>query len=171
MGACFGDGILGFVPGGVEGADAKVQFCEQFAGFGLSHRFREVIDGRVAEFAFKKGDVETRWLEDGEAKPILSRKIGGSAPYSLIGDAFFPDTQILLPGFRGRGEVLLKAPEGHPFKGYRVGALRSAIAWSESRLVEMRAESADAFLITFLEDLLGDFRTCREHRLIFMFGY
>ena len=173
MGASFGEGITGYVPGGFNSDDERVAFCRQFSGFGLSHRFRAVIGGRVAEFAYKKGEVETSWLNDEEADVVIAaaRRVGGSASYTLIGDCFYPDTQILLPGFRGRGEISLKAPDDHPFNGYFVGALRGAIEWSERRLAEMRDEGSDERHIEFLDGLLRDFMTCREHRLIFMFGY
>ena len=94
MGASFGEGIIGHVPGGFNNDDERVEFCERFASFGLSHRFRALIGERVAEFAYKGGAVETSWLDDAEAQVILeaARRVGGSASYSLIGYVFYLDT-------------------------------------------------------------------------------
>ena len=60
MGACYGNGILGFVSIDLEGEQEQVEFVKQFASFGLSYCFREIIGDKVAEFRYEKGNVTFR---------------------------------------------------------------------------------------------------------------
>lgn len=171
MGACYGDGILGFVPGGIEGEEEQIEFVKQFASSGLSHCFREVIGDRVGEFSYKKGTVKFRWLTSDEAEPILADcPLGGSAPYSLLSAVVYSEAEIFVPGFRGSYQVSLDLP-GHPFDGKLIGPLRNEIASSEEDLREMRCEGVDRYDIEFLENLLESYKLCRMHRLIFTFRY
>ncbi|MFO0761099.1 MAG: hypothetical protein U0359_31765 [Byssovorax sp.] len=169
MGACYGDGILGFIPGGIEGAEAQHDFVKSFAALGLSHRFNEVIGDRVAEFAFKKGEVVTRWLSPEEAAPVLSaaRNAGGSAPYSMFPGCL--ENQLYIPGCRSSGEGRVKMP-GSPLDGWSFRPMRSAVAGLEA-WVDLIQKGEVEDNLDFTRRLLESMKLCSEHRLLFTIGY
>lgn len=170
MGACYGDGLLGFIPGTDRTEDEEIAFITEFAGLGLSHKFREVIGSRVLELAYKKGGkVETRWLSDEEAAPVLAaeKKIGGSAPYSMFPECL--NEQLYLPGCRTGGGGRVVWPE-KPVDGWGFQPMRNAIAgmteWID--LVKKGEVRGDE---QFMRELLENLQLASEHRLIFTIGY
>ena len=169
MGACYGDGILGFVPldEEMEGEAGKIAFLERFAALGLSHRFREIVGEKVAEFALSKGAVSWRWLPEDEAAPVLAaeRQVGGSAPYSLFPTVL--DYQLYIPGCRSQYGGIVQMP-GSAIHEWGFRPMRYAIAALEERIAE-GYEDDDAR--DFAERLLAQLRVCSEHRLIFTIGY
>ena len=169
MGACYGVGILGMIPGDVlKNEDDRLNFLHDFAALGFSHKFREIIGERVAEFNYKKDHVAMRWLAPEEAAPILmaAKSIGGSAPYSL-----FPwslEEQIMTPGYRGSRSSIVKLP-AWDVDDYSIQAIRNAIENTEE-IVYMAPEDQEID-IEFCKGLLAQMRICREHRLNFSIGY
>jgi hypothetical protein len=168
MGACYGDGILGFIPGGIDGDEAKAAFVREFAALGLSHRFHEIVGDRVVELAFKRGDVSVRWLSDKDAAPIFAaqKRIGGSAPYSM-----FPicmQQQLYIPGCRSGGGGQVQMP-GSPLDGWSFNPMRTTITDLEGwlPLVERKEVRGD---VDFLRELLEQLKLCSEHRLLFTIG-
>lgn len=170
MGACYGDGLLGFVREPVEGEEAEIAYVEGFAGLGLSHKFREIIGKRVLELAYKKGGkVETRWLSDEEAVPVFeaAKKIGGSAPYSMFPECL--NEQLYIPGCRTGSSGKIAWPE-RSIDGWGFRPMRTAIAgmkeWIE--LAEKGEVRGDP---DFLRQLLQNLELASEQRLIFTIGY
>ncbi len=164
MGVCFGSGILGLLPADIEDEEYKFEFMKEFAARGLSHGFREIIGDRVAEFKYRKGEVQARWMDESEYADWITKgkRVGGSAPWSTIPHCL--EGALLLPGFRGGYEthqVVIPVPNEHDFD-WHAGALRANI----ERLEEFDLpEYADT-----VEWLLEDLRYCREHRLIWHIG-
>lgn len=170
MGACYGDGLLGFIPGTDRTEDEEIDFITGFAGLGLSHKFREVIGSRVLELAYKKGGkVETRWLPAEEAAPVLAaeKKIGGSAPYSMFPECL--NEQLYIPGCRTGGAGRVVWPE-KPINGWGYQPMRNAIAgmveWID--LVKKGEVRGDE---QFMQELLDNLKLASEHRLLFTIGY
>lgn len=170
MGACYGDGLLGFIPGGIDDEAQQISFVEEFAALGLSHKFREIIGGRVLELSYKKGGkVEKRWLSDDEAGPVLAaeKKIGGSAPYSMFPECL--NEQLYIPGCRTGGSGKVTWP-GHTIDGWGFQPMRNAIAGMKEWIVlaEQGHVRGDA---DFLRELLQNLKLASEQRLIFTIGY
>lgn len=167
MGACYGDGLLGFIHEDLQTVESQVTFIEKFAALGLSHKFREVIGNRVLELAYKKnGTVEKRWLSDEDAAPVLAaeRQIGGSAPYSLFPDCL--NEQIYIPGCRSGygGKVEW---EGSTIHGWGFQPMRNAIA----SMKEWIGFTTDEHRLMFYRELLSNLELASEQRLIFTIGY
>jgi hypothetical protein len=170
MGACYGDGLLGFIHDDLQDEEAQVAYLKEFAALGLSHKFREIVGARVLELAYKKGGtVETRWLSDEEAAPVIAaeRKIGGSAPYSMFPDSM--NNQLYIPGCRtgsdGRVQWPGKTIDGWGFRPMRnaIPSLKEWIGWVENG--ELKGD------VDFLRELLGNLELASEQRLIFTIGY
>jgi|GEM_PF-6209561 hypothetical protein len=170
MGACFGDGLLGFIHEDLQDVESQVVYLEQFAALGLSHKFREIVGTRVLEVAYKKGGiVEKRWLSDKEAAPVLAaqREIGGSAPYSMFPECL--NNQLYIPGCRSGSDGIVQWP-GSSMDGWGFRPMRNAIAglteWIAS--VENGELKGD---VDFLRKLLRDLELASNQRLIFAIGY
>lgn len=175
MGACYGVGVRGSLPHDAFPTQAdELAFMMEFAGLGLSHRFRDVIGDRVIEFSFSKKEVTTRELEASEAAPILEthKRLGGSAPYSLL-EAFWSDDMLFIPGFRGRrGFTLDQIDPEHLLHGFSVAPLRNALAIAKECIEHYEGEEGDqSSELMLLRGLLKDFEFCAEHKLIYCFGY
>ncbi len=172
MGACYGAGLLGLLPpDAVEGENAKLACITEFAESGMSHKFREIIDNRVAEFAYKNGKVSVRWLNDEEAQPVFEakRRVGGSAPYRLFDAIEFP---ILCPGFRG-GDVRSFSRPGHPLDKYYVSGIRIYIESLTEEIAELENEdgSEAEYKREFYAELVKQLQICRENLLIFTINF
>jgi hypothetical protein len=170
MGACYGDGLMGFIHEPEQDDAGKIAYLEGFAGLGLSHKFREIVGTRVLELAYKKGGkVETRWLSDEEAAPVLAtgKKIGGSAPYSMFPECL--NEQLYIPGCRtgGRGKV---AWPDHSIDGWGFQPMRNAIA-GMTEWIELAQRGEVRGDVEFLRELLQNLELASEHRLIFTIGY
>ena len=164
MGACYGAGLEVFSAGR---KNAQIACITQFAESGMSHKFREIIDHRVAEFAYKNGKVWVRWLNDEEAQPVLEakRRVGGSAPYSLFDASEYP---IYCPGFRGSGARLFSCPD-HPLDNLWVSGLRIGIEILTEAIAELETEDGweAQSKREFYAELVKQLQICRENLLIF----
>jgi len=170
MGACYGDGLLGFIPGGIDNEEQQIEFLKEFCSLGLSHKFREIVGTRVLELSYKKGGkVETRWLPDEEAGPVFAaeKKIGGSAPYSMFPEAL--NEQLYIPGCRTGSAGRVTWP-GQSMDGWGYQPMRNAIAGMKEWvvLVERGDVRGD---VDFMRELLQNLELASEQRLIFTIGY
>jgi hypothetical protein len=170
MGACYGDGLLGFIPGGIESEEEQIAYLKDFAALGLSHKFREIVGARVLELSYKKGGtVETRWLSDDEAGPVFAaeKKIGGSAPYSMFPECL--NEQLYIPGCRTGSSGRVTWPD-HSIDGWGFRPMRNAIAGMKE-WIEMAEQGHVRGDADFLRELLANLELASEHRLIFTIGY
>lgn len=169
MGACYGDGILGSIPGDIEGEAAKVAFLQKFAALGLSNRFREIIGNRVIELSYKNGQVTTTWLSDADAALVVAaaKSVGGSAPYSMFPGAL--DVQLHIPGCRGNYSGSLKMP-GESIDGWGFSPMRASIAAMEDTIKRIEAGESD-YDLDFCKSLLNSLKVCSDNRLLFTIGY
>lgn len=170
MGACYGDGLWGFVHDSMDDEEKQIAYVKEFASLGLSHKFREIIGSRVLELAYKKGgNVETRWLSDEEAAPVLAveKRIGGSAPYSMFPECL--NEQLYIPGCRTGNSGKVKWP-GRSIDGWGFQPMRNAIAGMKEwiAMAERNEVRGDAY---FLGELLQNLELASEQRLIFTIGY
>lgn len=170
MGACYGDGLLGFIHDDLQDDDSRLEYIKGFAALGLSHKFREIVGTRVIELAYKKGGiVETRWLSDEEAAPVFAveKQIGGSAPYSMFPDCL--NEQIYIPGCRTGGHGKVTWP-GHSIDGWGFQPMRNAIAGMKE-WIELAGRGEVSGDVDFLRELHRNLELASEQRLIFTIGY
>lgn len=170
MGACYGNGLLGFIREDVEGEESQVAYLQGFAALGLSHKFREVVGTRVIELSYKKGGlVETRWLSDEEAAPVFAaaKQIGGSAPYSMFPECL--NEQLYIPGCRTGGGGIVAWPD-RSIDGWGFQPMRNAIAGMKE-WIELAEKGEVRGDVDFLRQLHRNLELASEQRMIFTIGY
>jgi len=172
--ACFGAGLLDFVPleyiaDDVTSAEAQ-QVLRDFAALGLSSRFFEVIEGSVVEVTVNGGEVAVRPLGEAEAAPYVAamKETGGSAPSSIFPSCV--ESDVYLPNYLlDEDEEMLRLADS-PFDGLTVSALESTIVRLQEWVAYIEAGELDDDL-EFTLDLIEQMRVCQKHNLIFSIGF
>lgn len=139
---------------------AQVAWLRDFAALGLSRRFREVINERVAEFTYESGEVGWRWLPADAAAPIVA----GLFSEDTWDDGWpLDDSDMFLPNCATDSDQV-HAPDS-PFDRYWCQPLDLAVTNLERRFDEMdRGDfDADRDLMTMIRDQV---RFCQRHQLI-----
>jgi hypothetical protein len=171
MSASFGAGILSCIatddPGGDRPNDMAA--INAFAATGLSRRFREIVDGRVAEFAFSYGSVTQRWLsnEDAAAVVAVEKKVGGSAPYSSFPGCL--ENQLYLPNCREEEFGVVELPDS-ALDEWGFQSIETAVAAAEEWVTYIENGKVESDL-DFTKSLLAQLELCQQHDLIFVIDY
>ncbi|MET7424638.1 hypothetical protein [Dactylosporangium sp. NPDC005555] len=167
MGTFYGPGIIHLIAEAdvLEGdptGEAAVAWLLEFAGIGLSRRFRDIVGERVAEFTDDGGQVTWRWLGDDEAAPILA--VGPSFgdtheewPGAMEHDLFVPNCTAT-----GPGNV---EAAGSPVDRWFYTPIEPVEEELRETLEQIASGDYDADPGTVTE-LLGRLEFCRTHHLL-----